>query len=349
MIPAFDAALFGLLGIVVVGLARLVRVPYRAAAGVFAGMGTLLVLLLFPRLHWLASVIVAVGLGLQVARFLAPRQPAASRLVRRSLPWLAVSVALLAVLTVSWRTVRERLLGHARPPAERGAPNVLLLILDTVRAADMSLYGYARRTTPELERFAERATVFDRAFAPSSWTLQSHASMFTGRDAFELRVSWDRGLGPEWPTLAEVLRARGYATAAFVANEVFTGWESGLGRGFERLDDYSVSLWTAASATSAGNAFYPRLRRHLVRVVRHLPLLGQVRLPKPKQHRSADQINAAFLAWLDQSRPAPFFAFLNSWTRIRRMCRPTRSVTASRRPGSGRRARNRRPFRRSFR
>jgi len=311
MTPAFDAVLFALLGGVLAAVGRLVRIPWRVAAGGFAGMGVLLVLLLFPSLHRLAGLVLAAGVGIQVARALSNREPRAARVVQRSLACLAGGVCVLAVLMVSWRAVREHWLVHSRPAAQQGAPNVLLLILDTVRAADLSLYGYARRTTPELERFAERGTVFELAFAPSSWTTPSHASIFTGRWALELDVTTRHGLSLRWPTLAEALRARGYATAGFVANADYAGWESGLSRGFEHYDDYPLTLWTASAGTAFGIAVYPSLHRPLSRVLYRLPLLWRLRLPQPHRNASAEEIADGLLRWLDRARPAPFFAFLN--------------------------------------
>ena len=67
---------------------------------------------------------------------------------------------------------------------------MLLIVWDTVRAGNLSLYGYGRRTTPNLERLAGRGVRFDLAFATSSWTLPSHASLFTGRWPHELSADW---------------------------------------------------------------------------------------------------------------------------------------------------------------
>ena len=228
MTPAFDGALFLVVGLLLVLFALRVRVQWWVAAGLFAGIGTCLVLLLVQRLHPLAAVLMAAGIGTQIARSLRSRVPAASRFVRRSLPWLAVLVLFLGIATVTWSAVAERRMIASRPAGSQDAPNILLLILDTVRAADLSLYGYARPTTPELEAFAKRGTVFDRAFSVVSWTLPSHASLFTGEWEFALGVDWWNGLDQQWPTLAEVLYARGYATAAFVANRGYVAWDSGL-------------------------------------------------------------------------------------------------------------------------
>ena len=306
MIPAFDGAIFMLIGILLVVIARRVRVTWLVAVGLLVGLGTFLVLVLVPKLHLLAALLLAGGIGTQVARLLRNRVAVATRVVRRSLPWLGASVAVVALVTVGWRVVRERWLVHTRPAAQAGTPNVLLLILDTVRAADLSLYGYARRTTPEIERFAEGGTVFDRAFAPSSWTLESHASMFTGRWALELETSPRHRLGEQWLTLTEALRSRGYATAAFVANKVFTGWESGLSQGFEHFEDYPVTLETASTSTA-----FQRLRSLADPFVNRLPVLWRLATPESEWKRSAEEINRTFLAWVDRAPRAPFFAFLN--------------------------------------
>lgn len=310
MIPTLDAALFAITAVVVLVIGRWVRVPGSVAAGLFAAMAAALPLLLIERLHPASSLIVAAGVGTQTTRLLQNRVPAALHLVRRTLPWLAGLVGVLGALSVGWRAVSERLLARARPDAAPGSPNVLVLLLDTVRGADLSLYGYPRRTTPELQRLAELGIVFDLAFAPSSWTLPSHASLFTGRPEFELEVDWRTRLAGRWPTLAEVLRARGYATAGFVANTEYANWESGLGRGFEHYDDYPVTLETAVSGSALGKVIYPRFRRLVARVENRVGVLGP-RLPVPDSHRSAAEISDAFLTWLDRTRPAPFFAFLN--------------------------------------
>jgi arylsulfatase A-like enzyme len=311
MIPAFDAGLFALVGLVLVLIGVRIRVPWAIAAGLFAGLGTLLILLLVQRLHPLAAVAVAAGAGTQIARLAERRVPVASRLVRRSLPWLVGVVVVLGVATVSWRQVAERRLADSRPRAVSGAPNVLLLILDTVRAADLSLYGYARLTTPQLQHFAEGGAVFDRAFSVASWTLPSHASIFTGQWETALHVSWWDGLDEQWLTLTEALHARGYATAAFVANVGYVGWESGLSQGFEHYDDHPVTLWTATTGTAFGMQIYPRLRRVLAPALTRMPLLWRLRWPKLHEPRSAEKIGDSFLSWLDHGRPAPFFAFLN--------------------------------------
>ncbi|HZM27011.1 MAG TPA: sulfatase-like hydrolase/transferase [Gemmatimonadales bacterium] len=311
MIPAFDAGLFGLLAVVIALMGLRVPVPWWFAAALLAGLGTALVLLLVERLHPASALVVAAGIGAQTARLVRPRVPAVQRVVRRTLPWLAGSLLLVAVGTVGWRVLAERRAVLARSTAAGGAPNVLLLILDTVRAANLSLYHYPRPTTPELERFALGGTVFERAFAAAPWTLPSHASIFTGQWETSLQVDDRHRLAPNYPTLAEAMHARGYATAAFVSNARWAGWESGFTRGFERYDDHPISLWTALNAAAFGKQIYRRIRPLLAPKLTRLPVLWRLRLPQSDHHRSAEDISRAFLAWVDRDQARPFFAFLN--------------------------------------
>jgi arylsulfatase A-like enzyme len=136
------------------------------------------------------------------------------------------------------------LLGCVAEPRER---SVVLLVIDTLRADHLSLHGYARATSPALDRFAGRAAVFERAFASSSWTLPSIGSLLTGRlpgaHGAGLRLgapSQFARLGDGVPTLAETLGARGYATAAFVANPYLVE-AFGLARGFATYENAPVT------------------------------------------------------------------------------------------------------------
>ena len=116
----------------------------------------------------------------------------------------------------------------ARPLPAPGSPNLLLVVLDTDAADHLSLYGYGRPTSPTMVELAGRGIRFDRAQATSSWTLPSHASMFTGRWPHELSAGWLTPLDSTYPTLAEFLSSRGYATAGFVANYWYCASASGL-------------------------------------------------------------------------------------------------------------------------
>ena len=121
-------------------------------------------------------------------------------------------------------------------------------MLDTVAADHLSLHGYDRPTSPTLESLARRGVRFDRVQATSSWTLPSHAGFFTGRWPHELSVGWLTPLDATYPTLAEYLGSRGYATAGFVANMFYCGADTGLGRGLHASTGITSSPSSAPSS-----------------------------------------------------------------------------------------------------
>ncbi len=91
-------------------------------------------------------------------------------------------------------------------------PNVVIIVMDTVRADHLSLYGYPRRTTPNLEALARDSVVYTNAIAPSDMTLSSHGSLFTGLYAgwhgahcAPPDASYGRSMNPNVTTLAEIL------------------------------------------------------------------------------------------------------------------------------------------------
>lgn len=115
-------------------------------------------------------------------------------------------------------------------------PNILLIVIDATRAKNLSLYGYSRPTTPNLERFAERCVVYDTAISPAGWSLPAHASMFTGLYPSKHGAhDQHKFLSPEHITMAEWLHARGYDTLAFCDN-AYVGPSTGLDRGFDRFN-----------------------------------------------------------------------------------------------------------------
>ena len=184
------------------------------------------------------------------------------------------------------------------PPAPPNAPNVLLIVLDTVRAKNLSLYGYERETTPQLDEFANTGVVFNHAISTSPWTLPSHSSMFTGRFPHEVSSDWLVPLDGSYPTLAEVLGEHGYRTGGFVANLLYCTAETGLSRGFSRYEEYPVSFRMVLLSSFLTRMIADQIRN----------LTGD---PQDLVRKSAEQVNREFLAWLSDGEGRPFFAFLN--------------------------------------
>lgn len=259
--------------------------------------------------------LVAIGIAVNAALVL-ERHPAGAR------RWLAVTAAgLAAMVLIQAGSIaggdalkRWREAGRAMPPA--GSPDVLLIVMDTVRADRLSGYGYSRPTTPNLDRLAGRGVRFTEARSSASWTLPSHASMFSGRRPRELGVQWMTPLRRDFPVLSEYLGRLGYATAGFAANAGYCSYDTGIDRGFTHFEDYIFlrpgTLRTEALVDSAVKAF------------------GELTLPFDRggfrrirdgvaewffsgERKSAAMVNRDFLAWLDHRDvpERPFFVFLN--------------------------------------
>ena len=135
------------------------------------------------------------------------------------------------------------------PQCRRAAPdkpNILLLVVDALRADHLGLYGYSRNTSPRLEEFARRGIVFDRAYAQAPSTFPSTAAMFTGRYPSHTQISSEEHwfeLSRECRTLAEVLTEAGYQTGFFTANPLHAydslkdgeRWITGFEQGFDEF------------------------------------------------------------------------------------------------------------------
>lgn len=138
----------------------------------------------------------------------------------------------------------------AEDPLPVRPPNIVLITVESLRTDHLSLYGYQRETTPNLDRLAEQAIVFDNAFSVTSWTLASHASLFTGLypAAHDTLRPRDR-LKDSYVTLAEALAESGYQTAGIVSGE-YLREQFNLQQGFERYDDAPAAARKGAIPTN---------------------------------------------------------------------------------------------------
>jgi arylsulfatase A-like enzyme len=271
------------------------------------------VLLLVRVIHPLALLAISLGVSIQIARLFARYSAWGRRMTRtvvvgggtlvligsaavRGLPALAESTAIAAA-------------------SDASAPNVLLIILDTVRASNMGLYGYFRSNTPRLEQLARDGVRFDRAIAPASWTLPTHVSLFSGLDARTVAARWSRSMHDSVRTLAQVLSKSGYVSAGFAANPQYTTWETGLGRGFHRWVDIEPSIQETFWASSIAQTSLVRdfiLARGPVgrwRAIRSFNLTVPVD-PHHVRRPGADIVDD-FLDWHASIDSTPFLGFLN--------------------------------------
>lgn len=172
---------------------------------------------------------------------------------------------------VAWAPVA--LVGGAHPPDER--PNIVLLLVDTLRRDRLTPYGYPRATSPEIQRrLADRGTVVEEAYAQAPWTLPSLVSLMSGRYPGEVVTDDPAGysLPHGIPALAERLRALGYRTAGFYANPTLHAG-NGFARGFD-------TFYTAP------------------------PTLDSMNL-------HADDVTGRALPWVDGHRGRPFFLYVH--------------------------------------
>jgi arylsulfatase A-like enzyme len=307
--------LFGL-GLCLAALAKLApRLGAKIAPRLIVAFAVLPILMvaerrIFPE----AWFVMALGAAVWLVPFIERFPGAVRRKLLQTFPLLlAVDLVLAAaVFGGDWLKLRHE---AARPYPPAGSPNVLFIVLDTVRADRLSLYGYERPTTPTLERLAKRGIRFDGARATAPWTLPSHASFFSGRWPHEFEVEWATPLPKNYPMLAEYLGANGYATAGIVSN-MYCSYDTGLNRGFTHYEDYVFR-----------RLGFLRTSTVVEELVKSSILLG-LYSPSGFMNRTqawlqsifdfstrkdARTINGRFLTWLDdrQDPGRPFFIFLN--------------------------------------
>ncbi len=312
MVPLSDVVIFGVVGLLMIlPWPRVGRLPIRIGIGVLVFLGLMSQLLQFRGFNFVSCALFSAGVAFHASRWLASNLRGLATVIRRSGPPLAITLAGVVALAVIGNGVGRAGASGSRTMAGQGAPNVLLIVMDTVRADHLSLYGYRRETSPSLTRLAARGVRFDLARAPAPWTLPSHASMFTGRWPHELGVERLGWLDDRRETLAEHLRSRGYDTAGFVANTFFCGHESGLARGFDTYQDYPIGPAEVLRSSSLGWLLAQTASRcggELARIFGADPGAG---ITLEFARKEASMVSGEFLSWLDRKRSRPFFAFLN--------------------------------------
>ncbi|HUY13479.1 MAG TPA: sulfatase [Terriglobia bacterium] len=184
------------------------------------------------------------------------------------------------------------------PVALRGRPNIVLIVMDTVRADHLSCYGYRRPTTPFIDSLAARGVMFQDAVAPTSWTLPALASIFTGLLPHQHGAGWAAAMSQQPWTLAKILRAMGYETSGFSANPFYGLGAWGLDHGFDEYMDDSYSVRHNLAVTFTGQTLYRFLYRSLLRYNQF-------------NHRDAEDVNSDVLRWYQHRSNRPYFLFIN--------------------------------------
>jgi len=173
-----------------------------------------------------------------------------------------------------------------------GKPNVVMVVMDTVRADHLSLYGYSRDTTPFLEKLSEKSVVFENAFSASPWTLPSHASFFTGLLPSEHNCTYENmNLSPKFPALAQRLKDMGYFTIGWSNNPLLNP-SSGILRGFDRfVENSQLGIYSGELALKIVLSKFPRF----------------------SSDNGARFANRTIFTWLSRmsANKKPFFLFVN--------------------------------------
>ncbi len=302
MVPVADVLIFLACGLAlyVVSLIR-PRLEAKVRPFVLCFLAFLALLLLVPRLYQTAPLALAGGFALLVGRPILAGARGFGLRTAASLPCFVAGLTCLSAWVSGKDVLQEEWVRFRASKPGPAAPNVLLIVMDTVRAASLSLHGYHRDTSPNLVRIAERGVTFEQARATAPWTLPSHASMFTGRWPHDLSAGEKAPLDATCPTIAEYLSSHGYATGGFVANVFFCNAWYGLARGFEHYDDFygdevTVSIGETLNSSTLGRAL--------------CSLTGRA-LPLVRRRKDAARVNRDFLRWLPTVSGRPFFAFLN--------------------------------------
>ncbi|HEY2805814.1 MAG TPA: sulfatase [Gemmatimonadales bacterium] len=307
--------------------------------------------LLFRQFWPLATAVLAAGISLRITAMMGPEPGPVLPMLRRFSLWALVLPLGGLVIARGLPLAIERWQDWRLAAAPAAAPNVLLIIVDTERAENLGLYGYAKATSPRLDSIAHSAAVFDWAIAPAPWTLASHASMFSGLPASQTSVRWLHPFNDDVPRISGVLRQHGYATAGFAANVAYTGPLSGLARGFTRylrrpLTPQRIIRGTTLWQTPLGVWVWQATQHAVEKILGHsrptLParlgspyVFGPARTASPPpaaarrmlralstpdlvrnvfpegQYRPAEEISRNFLAWQKTVTGHPYFAFLN--------------------------------------
>ncbi len=141
-----------------------------------------------------------------------------------------VSLVFLFLIAVS---VPQTPAAETAPDPRPGVRNVLVIVLDALRADHLGCYGYHRNTSPNIDALAAKGLVFDRAIVPAGWTKPSVTSLFTSLNpAVHGVLHYEDSFPPDLTSLAEIFSRNGYFTYGFV-NNVHIYPSLGFGRGFD--------------------------------------------------------------------------------------------------------------------
>jgi arylsulfatase A-like enzyme len=331
-----DVIFFSLLALLAGLLARVTtwQNTVRVAVFSFAGFAVYDCLQVTSRIYTPACLVLGVGTGVVVSRWAEKHVDSLFSFSKKIAPPLAMLAFLGWVVLAGERWFEERRAVARLPQAAWGTPNVVTIVVDTLRADHLSCYGYSQLATPNIDRIAQEGVLFDNAFSTSSWTLPSHVSLLTGRYQFDHGINkvqqmslrhWGTPVLGNYLTLGEVMQRKGYRTGAFSANRTFFSADLGFKQGFVHFEDYFHSAGDMFTRTTVGKELvrdlhFSRWTGTRKRVLLRLGLgsfldrdnegAGDVGGPSSLRKRAAI-VNEEMFKWIEADRQRPFFVFLN--------------------------------------
>lgn len=274
------------------------------------------VVLVFP-----LSAVLETGLGL-FYRCLGGREGRGGRLA------VSTTIAILLPLTavsVLWRLPTEESVLSSHPwkassAQRKDGPNVIILLVDMLRADHMGCYGYHRNTTSNIDRLASEGVLFRNALSEASWTLPSTVTLLTGlQPSVHGAKHSHSALSDEVDTMAEIFSRNGYSTAAFVANP-YLKKAFNVSQGFDEYDDDFIS-----------HTYFDSARKSAAVLAKTILGLENLKLLFSRKDYDAfnteyaedrevrwwsekmdiGHVNARALDWVRDNRDHPFFLYLH--------------------------------------
>ncbi len=235
-----------------------------------------------PRIVLTLAAALAAGVILWLVLRLACRSIRRARLLLGGASSVTAAMALLVAVAGAGAGSPRSQAAAVGKPAPAGAPNVLLVSIDSLRRDHLHCYGYRRETSPTIDGLARDGALFRTVVSPTSWTLPAHLTLLTSLPPEVHGVVVDAmRLATRSPMLAEVLREAGWATAGFVSG-AYLDAIYGFSRGFDLYDDYSL--------------------------VRSSPRFSGRSVTSPAL---AEQVTEWLRRWQETGRERPFFLFLH--------------------------------------
>ncbi len=296
--PLVDLPLFLLLaGLALLALRLLQRwlasSSLLVAYGLFVFLGIYTVVSAPRIIQSTGAVVLPLGLAVVFCRRLKGSEERVTTFLRARLLWIPALVLVAALGVATSRRLQEAWQAHSLPTTPARADNVLVIMMDTVRADRFTRPSQAS-LTPNIDRLSSEGLRFEDGWPTTSWSLPSQASILTGRYPHEHGADWPSlRLDEKVVTLGEFLEAQGYVTGAFSGNAAWVTPEY-LGRGFLRFEVYKLE----------------DLARRTVHGRKLDKLLEKVGYHSAGRGKKAPELIAQFLRFVDDYSGRPFFAYL---------------------------------------